>query len=251
MDWWLRVRGPSVRVLELGRSPVTRRRPSSNCSPAHASRTSTWTASIPLPGAPPVHRAARRARRPSTRLPRLLTDLLDQRLIGLSVAGWRVAAVLGAADRALGSAMLENACGLEPEALDAGVRELVDRHLLAPDRSRSSTCGIRCWPKQHADELGPEKSEVHRGLARALDDAGASAAEIAEHWRFAGDRVEELHWRIAAAWTQPPGSRAHGVAPVATRVRAVGRRDREKGPTPGGVRGAALQASSRRPTAET
>jgi hypothetical protein len=202
MEWWTRVRrSHSVRVLELG--PLTRDETAAQlellagarCADVDVDRIHRRSQGLPLF----TEQLAAHAN-PSAPLPRLLTDLLDQRLGDLSAAGWRVAAVLGAADRPLDSATLENACGLEPEALGVAVRELADRQLLATDAD--ARLGLRHPLLAEAARrrlLGPEKSHVHRRLARALADAGDSAAEIAEHWQLAGNPAEELHWRIAAA----------------------------------------------------
>jgi tetratricopeptide (TPR) repeat protein len=96
--------------------------------------------------------------------------------------------------------VLRDASGLERDALVRGLRELADRHLLAPEANG------RVWLRHplvaeavRRRLLGPEATDVHRRLAQALATAGHPAAEVAEHWQRAGDPANELDWRISAA----------------------------------------------------
>ena len=63
-------------------------------------------------------------------LPRLLSDLLDQRLEPVSSRGWAVAASLAVAGRALPEPLLGQAAGLEQGGLAEALHELRSLHLL-------------------------------------------------------------------------------------------------------------------------
>jgi hypothetical protein len=135
-------------------------------------------------------------------LPSLLADLLDQRLVGLAPDAWLVVRALGVADRALTHTELRGVTGLTPEELTPALRDLDDRRLLG----RS--------PQPHAVQvrhpllaeairrrLVPgEAEEQHRRLAEVLARSEHVApAEIARHWRGAGQAARELEWAVRAA----------------------------------------------------
>lgn len=136
-----------------------------------------------------------------TGLPAVLADLLDRRLVGLSGRAWSVVRALGLAERPLSTAPLATVAGLAGEELTSVLHELRGRRLI-----RTST-------EDHAELEHPllaeavqrrlvagEGRSVHRALARALGSlADPEAAEVAEHWRRAGEVAEELRWRVPAA----------------------------------------------------
>jgi hypothetical protein len=134
-------------------------------------------------------------------LPDLLADLLDRRLVGLSGRAWSVVRALGLAERPLPTAPLATVCGLTGDDLTSVLHELRARRLL-----RTSTA-------EHAELEHPLLAEavqrrlvagegrpIHRALAQALGARpDPEAAEVAEHWRRAGEPAEELRWRVSAA----------------------------------------------------
>jgi hypothetical protein len=136
-----------------------------------------------------------------TGLPGILADLLDSRLVGLSGGAWSVVRALGLAERPLPTAPLTAVCGLAGEDLTSVLHELRARQLL---RTRTD---------EHAELEHPLLAEavqrrlvageglsIHRALAQALGARpDAEAAEVAEHWRRAGEPAEELWWRVSAA----------------------------------------------------
>jgi hypothetical protein len=136
-----------------------------------------------------------------TGLPGILADLLDSRLVGLSGGAWSVVRALGLAERPLPTAPLASVCGLAGEDLTSVLHELRARRLL-----RTST-------GEHAELEHPLLAEavqrrlvageglpIHRALAQALGaQPDSEAAEVAEHWRRAGQPAEELRWRVSAA----------------------------------------------------
>ncbi len=134
-------------------------------------------------------------------LPQLLGDLLDRRLEGLSEPAWTLLRALGVAERPLPVPVLAGVVDRADDDLIALLHELVDRRLL-----RSS--GSSAVELQHpllADAVqrrlvAGEAERTHRALATALGaTAEPEAAEVAEHWRRAGEPNEELPWRIRAA----------------------------------------------------
>lgn len=139
---------------------------------------------------------------PGDSTPRLLTDLLDQRLEGLGETHWRVARALGVADRALSDGQLKDATGLAADELGQCLRELRRHRLLA---ATPSPHDVQLRHPLLAEAIrrrlvAGEEATEHRRIADALaSSAAASAAEIATHWRAAGDAPLELVWRIRAA----------------------------------------------------
>lgn len=134
-------------------------------------------------------------------LPGILADLLDRRLVGLSGPAWSVVRALGLAERPLPTGPLATVCGLAEEDLTSVLHELRARRL------------VRTSPPEHAELEHPLLAEavqrrlvageglaVHRALARALGARpDPEAAEVAEHWRRAGEPADELRWRVSAA----------------------------------------------------
>jgi tetratricopeptide (TPR) repeat protein len=134
-------------------------------------------------------------------LPELLSELLDRRIEGLGQAAWAIGRALGVADRALPDRLLSDVTRLAPGELSQGLHELADRHLLR--RSVQNDVQLRHPLLAEAVQrrlTAPEIVDEHRRLATVLAGASeASAAEVAEHWRGAGDPEQEIVWRIRAA----------------------------------------------------
>lgn len=135
-------------------------------------------------------------------LPRLLADLLDRRLEGLQPNAYAVMRALGVADRPVLARVLGKVAGVEGDALNAVARELDRRHLLA-NSSGSSQLQL-CHPLL-AEAVrrrlrGTELVDTHRRLAESLgEESDVEPAEIAAHWRLAGEPEPELAWRVRAA----------------------------------------------------
>ncbi len=134
--------------------------------------------------------------------PRLLEDLLDQRLHGLREAVWPVARALGVADRALSDDQLKGVTGLTAEELGQCLRELRGHRLLA---ATTSSHDVQLRHPLLAEAIrrrlvAGEASAEHRRLATVLAvSPDVSPAEIATHWRAADDPERELAWRVRAA----------------------------------------------------
>ncbi len=135
-------------------------------------------------------------------LPRLLSDLLDQRLDRISETASAVAVALGVAGRSLGDPALRRITGLSGTDLTAALREL-DRARLLDSATGPGDVQLRHPLLAEAIRrrlIGGETADAHRRVATALADSDTSSpAEIASHWQSAGDREQELIWRIRAA----------------------------------------------------
>ena len=169
-------------------------------------------------------------------LPRLLGDLLDQRLSGLGAPAWAIARALGVADRPLPDALLAEVAGLAPAELSAGLHELADRRLLRPVTGHHVELRHPLLAEAIRRRLvAIEVTDEHRRIAVALSRSpDPSPAEVAEHWQRAEDPAEEVVWRVRAA--QAAGQR-FALAQAADAV--------APGPRPlAGVRNARSRASA-------
>jgi DNA-binding CsgD family transcriptional regulator len=138
-----------------------------------------------------------------TGLPARLAELLAARAGRCAGDASAVLAGLAVAGRPLPEGLLAAVTGLDVGAVRSALRELAAARLLAED-----TSGSRYRPR-HAllaeavgDGLLPgERAALHESMARALAaaDDGRVAAEIAGHWRAAGNPAAELPAQIAAA----------------------------------------------------
>jgi tetratricopeptide (TPR) repeat protein len=134
-------------------------------------------------------------------LPDLLADLLDRRLDGLTEPAWVVLRTLGAAERPLAPAQLAAATALQPEQLTQQLHALRTKRLVRPSSDELVHLQHPLLAEATQRRLVPgEGPSVHRSLAELLG-AGPEppAAEVANHWRRAGDRERELEWRVRAA----------------------------------------------------
>ena len=134
-------------------------------------------------------------------LPILLADLLDHRLQGLSEHAWSVMRGLGVAERPLPPAPLAAVSGLTQEELTRVLRELQARRLLRSNEEGQAQLQHPLLAEAVQRRLvAGEGPSTHRALAQALgEQSEPEPAEVAEHWRRAGDSEQELDWRIAAA----------------------------------------------------
>lgn len=133
-------------------------------------------------------------------LPRRLAEVLDRRLEGLGEDAVAVATVLGLADRGLTDTVLTAVTGFEHDVLLGALRQLASRNLLGDD-PRTALLSHPLLAEAARRRIVPgEAPSLHRRLAEALaEQPDAQAAEIAEHWRHAGDAELELEWRVGAA----------------------------------------------------
>jgi len=135
-------------------------------------------------------------------MPRLLMELLDRRLEGLSDTSWPVARALGVADRPLTHGQIMAVTTLTPEDLNRFLRELSDHRLLtapAPHDEVQLRHPLLAEAIRRRLVAG-ESSAEHRRLATVLAvSPDVSPAEIATHWRAAHDDDHEVLWRIRAA----------------------------------------------------
>jgi tetratricopeptide (TPR) repeat protein/type II secretory pathway predicted ATPase ExeA len=133
--------------------------------------------------------------------PRLLADILDHRLEGLSPSAWLLCRTLGTADRSLPRAVVEHASALPPDDLVAALRELQERYLLAETGAGEIGLSHPLLAQAVRRQLVPgEAPDAHGRLAAALSTLPRpAAAEVAAHWQGAGDEAAELAWRVAAA----------------------------------------------------
>jgi tetratricopeptide (TPR) repeat protein len=134
-------------------------------------------------------------------LPPMLSDLLDDRLEALDDSCWPVVRTLAVASRPLTFGQLRAASGVVTEALLTALRRLDDMRLLAGgDRHEVELRHPLLAQAVHRRLVPGESAIVHRMLAEVMAySPSAAAADVAEHWLGAGDRAEELRWRIRAA----------------------------------------------------
>jgi hypothetical protein len=135
---------------------------------------------------------------PDGPLPRLLDDVLGQRVAALPSEGHRVVTALGVADRPLSVDLLQAATGLSAAPLTDTLHELARLRLLADG---VDTVALRhpLLAEAVRRRLVPgEAAGMHRQLAASLAETG-EPAEVAAHWQGAGDAEQELVWRIRAA----------------------------------------------------
>ena len=134
-------------------------------------------------------------------LPSVLADLLDRRLRGIDETAWSVIRGLGVAEKPLPPAPLGAVSGLDQDQLTRVLRELRERRLLRPnDEGHAQLQHPLLAEAVRRRLVAGEGAATHRALAQALAaQPDPEAAEIAEHWRRAGDEALELDWRIAAA----------------------------------------------------
>jgi hypothetical protein len=148
---------------------------------------------------------------PDGPLPRLLDDVLGQRVAALPSDEHLVVTALGVADRALSVDLLQAAIGLSRAPLTDTLHALARRRLLGDGLD---TVALRhpLLAEAVRRRLVPgEATEMHRMLAATLAETG-EPAEVAAHWQGAGDAEQELVWRIRAARVAHDRIAAHEAA---------------------------------------
>jgi tetratricopeptide (TPR) repeat protein len=202
--WWLRVRrAPAVAMVELG--PLSREESAEQLRLlAGADVADEVVDRIYLKSRGQPLFTEQLAAQPISDegLPGLLSDLLDRRLQDLDDPSWAVVSTLGIADRALSDDLLPRATGLTEDVLEATMRGLSGRRLLASDANQAQLALRHPLLAEAARRRlsSREARRAHRRLAEAMAvTSAAQAAEVAEHWRGATDASHELEWRIRAA----------------------------------------------------
>jgi len=149
----------------------------------------------------PLYTAELAAGPDTVALPRALADLLDRRIGDLDDVPWRVARVLGVAQRRMPPDVLRAATGVPPEAMDEALHLLARRRLLRSGTGDDAELAHPLFVEAVARRLVPgEAAEVHARLAEALGAApGVEPAEVADHWLAAGRPDQEVSARIDAA----------------------------------------------------
>ncbi len=134
-------------------------------------------------------------------LPRDLAGLLLVRLDQLDEAARQVVRVASAAGRGISHDLLAEVAGLDSPALDQGLRDAIERHVLVfagPDSYafRHAMLGEAVY-----DDLLPgERVRLHAAFVRALAArvAAGTAAELARHARAAHDPATALRASVKA-----------------------------------------------------
>ena len=202
--WWLRMRrSPAVAVLELG--PLSWEESAEQLrllAGADVAEEVVDRIYLRSRGQPLFTEQLAAQPGSDTGLPGLLSDLLDRRLHDLDDRAWAVVATLGIADRALSEDVLASAAGVTEDALEAALRGLNRRRLLASGVTRVEVAlrhPLLAEAVRRRISSG-EARRAHRRLAEAIAvTSSVHAAEVAEHWRGAADGPHELEWRIRAA----------------------------------------------------
>ena len=133
------------------------------------------------------------------KLPARLADALRVRLRRVPEPARRLLPFAAAIGRPAPAALLGAASGTGEPELSAALRHAVDHHLLVHDRERDAFLFRHDVVREavYADLLPGERAPVHGAVAAAIGDAGAQA-ELAVHWRAAGERERALRASVAA-----------------------------------------------------
>lgn len=134
-------------------------------------------------------------------LPEQLAELLDRRLALLPPLARAVCEVLGVADRPLDHETLQRATDDTEAELEAALRELQSRSLLAStaDGRIQLRHPLLAEATRHT-MLPGTRARLHGRVAEVLGGLkGCPPAEVAAHWQAAGRPAEELLWQVRAA----------------------------------------------------
>ena len=134
-------------------------------------------------------------------LPPSLAAALALRIERLGDDAQEVVRVLSAGG-ALDDAVLAEVAGLDRRALRDGLREAVASHIVVLDGDRYTLRHALLREAVHDDLLPGERAELHRALARTLEEAGGGGAlrtaAIAHHYLAAGDQPAALAAAVRA-----------------------------------------------------
>ncbi len=134
-------------------------------------------------------------------LPQQLAELLDRRIGNLDGDRWRVARVLGLAQRRVGPSLLRAASGLDADEAADALRGLASRGLIRGNARDDAELSHPLFADAiHRRLLPGEGGQVHAQLAQALSsEPGVEPAEVANHWQAANRPDLEIPRRVAAA----------------------------------------------------
>ena len=137
---------------------------------------------------------------PGSWVPAELADVLLVRLDRLDDRARQVVRTASVAGRKVAHELLAAASGLDPAALDEGLRQAVEMNVLVPDGDRYAFRHALLGEAVYDDLLPGERVRLHDGFATALREGAASgtAAELARHSRLAHDLETALHASIRA-----------------------------------------------------
>ena len=129
-------------------------------------------------------------------VPDELSDVLLSRLEALPPDAQHVVRVAAIAGRSVDHDVLAAVAGLTPPALDAAIREAVNRYILiADDDGKYQFRHALLRESAYGDLMPGERVRLHAAFAEQLADSG-SAAELALHYRESND----LAGALGASW---------------------------------------------------
>ncbi len=134
-------------------------------------------------------------------LPGDLAELLLLRLDSLDEPARRVVRVAAVAGRRVSHPLLESVAGLDPAALDAGLRSAIESNVLVPSGDDGYAFRHALLAEAVHDDLLPrERVQLHAAYAAALSagDVDGTAAELAMHARAAHDLATAVGASVAA-----------------------------------------------------
>jgi DNA-binding CsgD family transcriptional regulator len=137
---------------------------------------------------------------PGRWVPDELADLLLVRLDRLDEQARQVVRAASVAGRRVSHDMLSEASGLEPDALDEGLRKAVEMNVLVAHDQRYLFRHALLGEAVYDDLLPGERVRLHKAYAEALSEGRArgTAAELARHARQAMDLTTALRASIRA-----------------------------------------------------
>jgi DNA-binding CsgD family transcriptional regulator/tetratricopeptide (TPR) repeat protein len=137
---------------------------------------------------------------PGRWVPAELADVLLVRLDRLGDAARQVVRTASVAGRKVSHDLLAAASGLDPVALDEGLRHAAEMNVLVPDGDRYAFRHALLGEAVYDDLLPGERVRLHDRFAAALREGEVvgTAAELARHSRLAHDLETALHASIRA-----------------------------------------------------
>ncbi|MCR8671255.1 AAA family ATPase [Agrococcus sp. HG114] len=138
-------------------------------------------------------------------MPETLRELVLGRYARLSPSTQAVVRLLAAGGERVEHRLVERVHDGEPEAFEAAIREAIDAHVLRADATGYSFRHSLTHEAVHDELLPGERRRFHARFAEALESLEAlepragRSAEIAHHWREAGDDERTFSALVAAA----------------------------------------------------
>jgi DNA-binding CsgD family transcriptional regulator/tetratricopeptide (TPR) repeat protein len=143
--------------------------------------------------------ATQLATAPPGQLPRALTDLFDAALAALDEDAARLAQGLAVAMRPMELSWLCQVSGLPEDNAQVAVRRLEQHHLLRPATDGRVDLRHALLAELVRARLPDLRRREISGRLAAVMAGSSPAAELATLWGDAGNRDEELSWRVRAA----------------------------------------------------